>query len=435
MADADSRDTVSRLLAVMSDRPRPLALVGRVQPYAWGGVDYLRDLTGLELVPGAPAAEWWIGAHPSAPSLVFLPDGTSCPLDALIAADPVRLLGPRVSARFGGRLPFLLKVLDVGQMLSIQAHPTKRQAEAGFAREQADGIPIDAAHRSYRDDNHKPEAQIALSPFWMLFGFREPDAMARVLAERPELQPLGDRLAALGRAHPADTPGGEIVRALFEHVMRLPQPAVDALVEPLVARLAPAFRQGLLSRESPDFWAARAATQFRAPGGGHDRGILSIYLMNLVALAPGEGRYFGAGLVHAYLEGTAVEIMANSDNVIRGGLTPKHIDVPELLRVLDFAPSLPEPLVTRDVGTVERRYTTPAHEFALDRLRFSGPDECVVASHDGPAVLIVIEGGASLHAAGEILSLARGGAVFIPAGLEYSLSASQPALSFRAYVP
>jgi mannose-6-phosphate isomerase len=224
------------------------------------------------------------------------------------------------------------------------------------------------------------------------------------------------------------------VRALYEQVMLLPQPDVDALVGPLVARLAPLYRDGRLDRSSPDFWAARAAEQFGLPGGHVDRGILSIYLLNLVHLAPGEGTYFEAGLPHAYLEGIAVEIMANSDNVIRGGLTPKHVDVPELLRILSFEPATPHPLVGEPAGPAEHRYATPAAEFGLSRLDL-GPATEAGCEASGPEALIVIDGTPQLRWRRGRLPLARGGAVLVPAGVSYTLTSPGPACLFRAFVP
>jgi mannose-6-phosphate isomerase class I len=194
MQGNDVTTTVVRLARQLAGQPRPLELIGCVQPYAWGGFDYLRALTGLDLPTNTPAAEWWIGAHPVAPSMVRSELGDVA-LDRLIAHDPATTLGNEVVARFGPQLPFLLKVLDVREMLSIQAHPSKAQAEAGFARENAEGVPVDAPRRNYRDANHKPEAQVALTPFWMLCGFRHPADLHTILASRPELEFLSSHVS------------------------------------------------------------------------------------------------------------------------------------------------------------------------------------------------------------------------------------------------
>jgi mannose-6-phosphate isomerase len=217
--------------------------------------------------------------------------------------------------------------------------------------------------------------------------------------------------------------------------MTLPQDAIDTLLGPLVTRLAPLYRAGQLPRDTPDFWAARAAEQFPLPGGHLDRGILSIYLMNLVALAPGEGTFLGAGLLHAYLEGTAVEVMANSDNVIRGGLTPKHVDVPELLRVVTFEPAVPARLSSHDAGPDVRRYQAPVPEFALARAALAAGRRLDLPAPVGPQILIVLGGAMDLEWAGGALALARGAAVFVPPGLDIGLAAREPGSVFMASVP
>jgi mannose-6-phosphate isomerase len=267
----------------------------------------------------------------------------------------------------------------------------------------------------------------------MLFGFRDPAAIRRELVERPELRPLADRLDRLesDTRRPAS---GAILRAFYEHVMTRPQPEVDALLAPLVARLAPLHRDGTLDRASADFWAARAAAQVAPAGPPFDRGILSIYLLNLVRLAPGEGTFVGPGVLHAYLEGRTVEIMASSDNVIRGGLTPKHVDVAELLRILRFEPGTPRPIAPVRATPCEWRYDTPAREFALGRILPDGP-VTIEAAAAGPEALIVLEGHAEVAWPGGTQPLPRGAAVFLPHGLRYTLAAGAGALLFRAFVP
>jgi len=424
---------VAAVVARLDEGPRPLRLAGRVQPYAWGGFDYLRELTGAEVPEGAPAAEWWLGAHPVAPALASI-DGASCPLDALIAARPRTLLGEGVARRFGGRLPFLFKVLDVRQMLSIQAHPSREQAAQGFAREEARGLDLRAPERTYRDDSHKPEAQVALTPFWMLYGFRPAREMAAALAAVPELAPL--RAAAPGEP-PA--PGGPEepawVRTLYRRIMEMPQRDVDRVLDPLVRRLGPLYEQGTLDRSGPDFWAARAAAQFARPGGTHDRGIVSIYLMNLVRLAPGEGTFIGPGVLHAYLEGTAVEVMASSDNVLRGGLTAKHVDVGELLRILSFVPAGPRRLARAAIAPGWERYAVPVEEFMLDRLEVGARDRIETGPCEGPQLLVVIDGAAALDTPVQALGLGRGAAVYLPPGIPWRLEAPVRAVVFRVSVP
>lgn len=424
---------VAAVAARLDAGPRPLRLVGRVQLYSWGGLDYLRELTGADVPEGQPAAEWWLGAHPVAPALAFVEEA-SCPLDALIAARPRLLLGEAVVRRFGSRLPFLFKVLDVRQMLSIQAHPSREQAARGFAREQATGPGLHAPARTYRDDSHKPEAQVALTSFWMLHGFRPAREIAATLAAVPELAPLG--AAAPGGAPPPGSPEEPSwVRALYQHIMEVPQPDVDRLLDPLVRRLVPLYEEGRLARRDPHFWAARAAIQFPLPGGSHDRGILSIYLMNLVCLAPGEGTFIGPGVLHAYLEGRAAEVMASSDNVLRGGLTAKHVDVGELLRILSFAPAVPARLARASIAPGWDRYAAPVEEFALDRLDVGPSHRIEEAPCEGPQILAVIEGEAALDTPASALSLRRGASVYVPPGLAWRLESAARAVIFRVSVP
>jgi mannose-6-phosphate isomerase len=422
---------IARLLA---DDLRPLPLIGQLQPYAWGGLRFLKDLTGLGGRDDDPAAEWWIGAHPSAPARVTVA-GHECGLDALIAAAPDLVLGPRVAQAFGSRLPFLLKVLDVRHMLSIQAHPTRAQARDGFARENARGLPRGAPTRNYHDDNHKPEAQVALTPFWMLSGFRTLAEIVQILEPREELSSLRRLIRELQTLAEAPTTPSLVLCRLYESVMRLPQQKVDQLLSPLIDRLAPAYDEGRLDRDSPDFWAVRAARLFRLPGGGYDRGILAIYLLNLVHLEPGQGTFLDAGILHAYLEGIVVEIMANSDNVIRGGLTPKHIDVEELLHILKFDPHAPARLSAHTHGQGERQYTTRTTEFGLSRLDLTEQEHVSRGAATGPEALIVIEGKAALQWPSGMQPLARGNAILIPAGLQYALRGNPHALLFRAFVP
>lgn len=416
--------SASDVIEALIHEPRPLELTGQIQPYAWGGTTFLPSLTGTPWPDGKPAAEWWLGAHPSAPSSVTVGDG-SWPLTRLLETAPPSLLGRDVHARFGPRLPFLLKVLDVRQMLSIQAHPSRAQAEEGFARENAAGIPVDAATRNYRDDNHKPEAQVALTPFWMLAGFRPIEDMKRLLNARPELQSLAERL---------DARNPNTIAALYAWLFAMDAEEADARLTRLADRLLPAHRAGSLERVSPDFWAARALEQFRAPDGTHDRGVFAIYLMNLVRLEPGEGTYLGAGVIHAYLEGRCVEIMANSDNVLRGGLTPKHVDVEELARVVTFQSSTVDVLRGRARGA-EWLYAIPADEFGLSRLTLEHGRRVSCGSPLGPEILVTLEGTAHLMWDSGSMPLAAGHAAFVPAHARAVVSGDVGATVFRASMP
>ena len=386
-----------------------------VQGYAWGSRTAIAELLGVPSPSAEPQAEMWMGAHPAAPSRVAgraLPD--------LVAAEPETWLGGRVVATFGPRLPFLLKVLAAAEPLSLQAHPTVPQAEAGFAADEAAGIPIAARDRNYRDRNHKPELLCALTPFAALCGFR-PVTRTLELLDALAVDELGFLQRTLATA-----PNADGVRRVFTALMEADEATQQRLVAATVAacqRIGSAFAD---ERE----WAVRLDAKY--PG---DIGVVSSLLLNLVRLAPGEAIYLPAGNLHAYLEGVGVEIMASSDNVLRGGLTPKHVNVPELLRILDFAPLEPPRVTPRetDGGLV---YPTPAREFQLGRLEI-GEDDWTTAP-DGPEILLCTEGELVARTDGpdgtEEVPLPRGASLFVPAATErYVLGGRGTA--FRAVVP
>ena len=410
-----------------------VTLQGVVQHYDWGGHNFIPDLLGVENATREPYAELWIGAHAKAPAIASYA-GEEEPLNAWIAEAPEAVLGAAASAHFHARLPYLFKILDVHKMLSIQAHPTIVQARAGFARENADGIPLGAGNRNYKDDNHKPEIGVALTDFWMLHGFRPLDQIAAVLTQMPELGPLmpdfSHRLIAAGHDHDARR---ALLRDLYRNLMTLPQPQVDSLLNDLLARLkiepAPA-------KDNPSYWALRAAENFPLPGGHRDRGIFSVYLLNLVHLRPGQGTFQPAGVLHAYLEGVNVELMANSDNVLRGGLTTKHVDVPELLDILIFEGGTPEILDGVATGGHERIYRTPADEFELSRIALGPRERYTGEAVYGPKALIVLEGAVTVTAGSRCLSLGRGCIAFAPCGVQFVIEAKgEDAVIYQAAVP
>ena len=431
------RDARERLaLASYKAQPRPVPLVAAPRNYAWGGRTYIPDLLGLDNSGGQPFAELWMGAHPRAPAVAQV-DGARITLDRLVAFDPFLTLGSDAALRFAGRLPYLFKVLDVRDMASIQAHPSKAQAEEGFSRENEAGIPLDAANRNYRDDNHKPEVHVVLTDFWMLHGFKPLEEIGAFLSSVPEMASIMPDFVGRVTAAAADSAGrAAALRDLYAHVMTMPQPVADGILNPLVARLEAEEARGALVREDPGFWALRAARTFPLPDGHRDRGIISIYLLNLVHLKPGQGTFQPAGTLHAYLEGVNVECMANSDNVLRGGLTPKHVDVPELLSTLSFRDGRPSILEGRATSEASREYETPAEEFSLERIEVSQGVPYSGGREHSADCLIVIEGSAAIIAAGRALTLSRGGICMVPAGVPYSLAARAPkAVLFKAGVP
>ncbi|PUZ20136.1 mannose-6-phosphate isomerase, type 1 [Chitinophaga costaii] len=396
------------------------ALEGKVQHYAWGGFHYLRDLLNLP-ASDVPDAEYWMGAHPSAPSLIDSKPGGQ-PLHEYIANDPSGVLGETTYKRFG-ELPYLFKILEVKDMLSIQVHPTKEEAEKGFARENAAGIPLNAPQRNYKDNNHKPEIMVALTEFWLLHGFLPEDKLKTVLQEVPEFQVF----------LPVFEKGG--YKALYQQVMDMPQDAVNTFLRPLGARILPAYQAGTLDKDSAAFWAARAIANDPKGLDHLDRGIFSIYFFNVVHVQPGDGVFQDAGIPHAYLEGVNVELMANSDNVLRGGLTPKHVDVPELLKHTRFEAIHPNVLKgTPGKDKAELIYPTPAPDFQVSRIVLD--DEHVYYEHTAQAaeILILLDGDATITGSENTVALLKGQCAFIAYGEDYRISSSNSALLYKATV-
>jgi mannose-6-phosphate isomerase len=369
-------------------------LIGTVQAYAWGSTSAIPELLGTEPT-GEPQAELWLGAHPLAPSRVG--DRT---LDQVIEADPVTTLGARSVASFGPRLPFLLKVLAAARPLSLQAHPSRAQAEVGFAREQAAGIPSDSPQRMYRDDWPKPEVLCALFESEALCGFRDPDETF-ALFDRLGVASVTDLVAPLNDSR---TPPDERLATVFGRLLQL---SADErrIVDSVAAAASRAERTGTFG----EFVHTAVQLHEFYPG---DPGVLAALLMNRVVLHRYDAVYLAAGNLHAYLRGGGVEIMANSDNVMRGGLTPKHIDVDELLSIVDFQPGFPGFVHPVEDAPGIWRYPTPAPEFALWRVDISGE---AAAPGDGARVLLVTEGSLRLTSDGQTLDLARGQAAFLAA--------------------
>ncbi|MFT4163861.1 MAG: mannose-6-phosphate isomerase, class I [Microlunatus sp.] len=375
-------------------------ITGSVQNYAWGSTTIIPDFLGLE-ADGRPQAELWFGAHPMAPSSVG-----SASLPALIEADPARVIGAASVARFGPRLPYLLKVLAADQPLSLQAHPTRAGAEVGFAREEAAGIDRSAPHRLYRDDWPKPEMLVALGDVEALCGFREPARTYDLFAR------LGVP-AAVDLVAPLQFGGPEQLAAVFASMLRLaPGGAVIAQVVAAAAGLMESSA-GAASPEKRELARfARTAVELDTHHPG-DPGVLAGLLMNRLSFGRFEGLYLPARNLHAYLSGTGVEIMANSDNVMRGGLTPKHIDIAELVSVLDFTPGAPELVAVVAEGPGIWRYVTPAPEFAMWRIDLPADDEPVRLPGLGSGrMALVVEGAVEVSDQTSSRDLVQGTAVF-----------------------
>ncbi|MCL2454403.1 MAG: mannose-6-phosphate isomerase, class I [Micrococcales bacterium] len=371
-----------------------------VQSYPWGSVSALQAILGLDVE--GPLAEAWFGAHALAPAL--LRDGRG--LDAVIADDPEHALGADVVDRFGAQLPYLLKVIAVARPLSLQVHPQLARAQAGFEEEELAGVPRDAQRRSYKDRNHKPELVFALTPLEAVCGFRAPRRAAELFAglETPLARGIHEVLRS--------NPGSRGIETVFTRLMTTGlQPGPEEIAE-----LAQACRARLSSESSPsprgDATVVRLHEEY--PG---DPGVVSSLLLNPVSLRPGEALFVPAGGLHAYLSGVGVEIMANSDNVLRAGLTSKHVDVAEVLRNVDYVAAPPIRIAPETYRTSTLVFYAPVDDFELSVTTLDGTDDvgCELPG-SGPRVLLCLEGEVTVVQGDDELVMTRGEAVFAAAG-------------------
>jgi len=390
-----------------------------IQEYAWGSRTAILELLGQSVPADKPQAELWMGTHPKAPSQVFA-DGLWRSLPEVIQESPEETLGQEVAARFSNKLPFLFKVLAAAKPLSIQAHPDKEQAGQGFARENELGIPLDAPHRNYRDDNHKPEILCALTPFWALNGFRQIEETLSLI-EEARIPGLAEIVSSL-RSHP----NRDGLKKFFKDLMTTDSGKQRKIVEQAVNSAEKRTHE-----ESVWTWMIKLNAEY--PG---DMGVLSPIFLNLVRLEPQQAMYLPAGELHGYLEGVGIELMANSDNVLRGGLTPKHIDVQELLAVLNFTDGDLNILSPENLTPGEAIYSTEAEEFVLSVIRikkaapFSSPGDRSVE------MMMCTEGEVSVTdlSAGDITRLTRGISIIVPAAVrQYSIEGD--GILYKAAVP
>jgi mannose-6-phosphate isomerase len=395
-------------------------LTGTVKHYDWGGPVFIPALLDVLNEKDKPFAEYWLGVHPQADCRVVFPDKTEVLLRDYISREGDKALGAYVQQRFGN-MPYLLKALDVSDMLSIQVHPSKAAAEIDFAAENALGVPLDSPQRNYKDDNHKPELMAAMGEFWLLHGFRPPAAMQQVLIQTPELEfllPIFEKEGYSG---------------LYRSVMEMPQDEVNSRLEPLLTRILPLYEAGKLEKSTPDYWAAKGTLTFSQPG-KTDRGIFSVYLFNLVRVEKGQAVFQDAGVPHAYLEGQNIEIMASSDNVLRGGLTNKHIDVKELLKHVKCEATYPAILSGEKKGS-ETVYKTPAPDFELSsfELEKGSSVSLDILTTD---ILLLVKG--AVQVTGEQgtveISIGNPSAVLFPAK-NTTLRALEDSMVFKATVP
>jgi mannose-6-phosphate isomerase len=386
------------------------------QPYAWGSHTAIAELQGRSAPTPLPEAELWMGAHPSAPSGVERP-GVRTTLDAVIAADPVGELGGLCAAEFGGRLPFLLKVLAAEKALSIQVHPSRAEAEAGFRAENERGLAPGDKSRNYTDDWPKPEILCALTPFEVLAGMRAPEDAAALLKELavPELDPITAILAG--------ATGPQALTEALAAILAWPDGRGAALVDEVVRGCAAVAERG-----GPYAAACAAAVRVSCEHPG-DLGVVASLLLRHAVLEPGDAVFMAAGGLHAYLHGTGVELLANSDNVVRAGLTPKHIDVPELLKLTDPAVAVPV-LEPRPLGDGVFGYDWVAPEFRLYRAQLGG-GEVGLPGVGGPRIVFCTEGTTVLRAESGDLAVGRGESCYLSAA-DGVVTATGPATLFIA---
>ena len=392
-------------------------LQGIHRHYDWGGKSFIPQLMHINNAIGKPFAEYWMGAHPSAPAMVETAEGLKA-LDQMIQEKKEAFLGANISAQFGS-LPYLFKILDVEKMLSIQVHPSKDNAEKGFLKEQQAGVPIDASNRNYKDQNHKPEVMVALSDFWLLHGFMPAIALKERLSS---LTPLQTLLPVFGQ---------EDYAALYGHFMRLDSAESDKILKPLLDIAVDEVAAGKVDKSHPHWWANKYYGGI-IPASNIDKGILSIYILNIVNVPKYQGVFQGAGLLHAYLEGQNIELMANSDNVLRGGLTPKHIDIEELLAHIKFEPTYPSILNGDYTSASEVQFPCPVPDFGLTKITLR-PGESYTNETKSLEMFLVMQGNVQL----EGIDLIPGELAAVKAGSAYHIQStgSETAVIFKSFVP
>lgn len=393
-------------------------LKGKIKHYDWGGYNFIPDWLGIKNDEKRPFAEYWMGAHHAASSEIETKYGDLSLLN-LITDYPNELLGQQVNQKFGG-LPYLFKIEDVRQMLSIQVHPTKEEAEKGYDFEDEQGISLNAVQRNYKDRNHKPEIMVALSEFWLLHGFKQPDVLRQTLNDTPELT----RLLPFFE--------NDDYKNLYSHVMETSQKNVNYILLPLIERELKRKQQNELRKEEPGYWVAEfyaGKTKIK----NADRGIFSLYFLNILKVAQGEAVFQDAGLLHAYLQGQAMELMANSDNVLRGGLTKKNINIPELLKQISFIATDPTVIKPEKSESGALHYSCPAIDFGIDKIELQA-QQIYKSKSQSIEIMVIIDGNLTIKS-GEAHTAKQGEALLILPGTEYEIFAEAGLLAFKAFVP
>ncbi len=393
----------------------PLILKNSIQKYAWGSYSAIQQLTGAE-PSDEPWAELWMGAHPKAPSQVNV-DGQWVALQDFIRWFPKDILGEHTAKKFNNTLPYLFKVLAAKQALSIQAHPNAEQAKNGFELESATGPDINASARNYKDSCHKPECICALTPFTGLKGFRKITSILEMLT-RFCPHGLADEIKALKTTN---------LKIFFQALMELPQSKKKLVILETVETA-----QKQASSDLTGEWILKLHQQYPT-----DIGVISPLFLNLFCLKPGQALFLPAGELHAYLDGLGIELMANSDNVLRGGLTPKHVDVPELLNVLNFVESDIEIMLPESISDCEGKYPVFAEEFMLSTIHLSDSKTYISPQQRSVEILLCTYGNAQLtyrDNQNESIDLKKGDSLLIPADVHaYRINGN--AQFYKAGVP
>ena len=395
-------------------------LTGQVQHYAWGGKNYIASLIGLNSAKDQPCAEWWLGAHPSASSEIENVTGKQSLIEFL-SQNPTAL-GQASRQQFGDELPYLLKILDVEKPLSIQLHPTKAQAEKGFKAENAKGVALTDRTRTYKDRNHKPEMMIALSDFWLLHGFKTKSQILATLNVRPSLQPLAEKL------------GTQNLAEFYADVMLADQSTLANWLLPIIEDNQQTYKNGELALDNPDYWVLYTMEAMAISPEKLDAGLVCFYLFNIVHLKEGEGIFQDAGIPHAYLRGQNVELMACSDNVIRGGLTPKYVDIVELLKIVDCREVTPQIISAAPQNQSEFTYKTPVNDFALAQIRVE-PQQHTKVNLQSAGILLVMQGELKIQEKSTALTLKQGESAFITADSHVEIMSEKGGYAFLAKLP
>jgi mannose-6-phosphate isomerase len=390
-----------------------------IQTYRWGSHEFIPRLQGRPSPSPDPEAELWMGAHPNAPSYI-ISETEKLSLEKYIQQNPETILGKETARKFHNTLPFLFKVLAAEKPLSIQAHPDKTQAEQGYERENKEGIPLDARHRIYKDRNHKPEIICALTPFTALNGFMPYDKIINSL-EQVKSASLKPFLSFLKQNRNESG-----LRYFFKQVMTCDPDRKNTIIEDIIN-----VAETRKNDHPRNKWILSLNREY--PG---DIGIICMFLLHFITLIPGEAMFLPACQFHSYIHGAGIELMANSDNVLRGGLTPKHIDIPELLKIIRFTPSEIRSIQPGTNNRHEKIYTTPAEEFLLVSISLDR-DTLYTSPEKRTVEILLCTGGKiviTIFPDGEPALMKKGTSVFIPASVDhYTLKG--PGSIYKATVP